>query len=522
MACIKKTDDIYLDNSDVSELDRLRVERKFLQQRIYKLERENRKIEKKLIQTERALDLEKVLNNVLRHYVEKETNLYIPDFIDERKDSIHLYERRKGDLPIIVHKNLQIIYDNDTNHDSQPSTVSTKQVSTQDQPITTHTATHITTHIATPAQEPMKKEVYRAIKGVNLVLEQDPEEVQHRVEAKDDEIKDIVDTIFEPVNIEECYEEIDKIFEKLSTSRVYTKLLERIKKMRYNTLRWLDLKEYELLVQKHLRIVRSIIQAKKYNNAAKERKIIQDAFTPLELRLVSFGKYYETIIEAEDIDKIKISLEACTQFPKEYVPYESSMTKMQNYSLLLFTVDKCIEYYIINRYGFHNIVYIEMPKSQESDPYSFYHLERVDDNKRCWCLDSRLEGLAQEIHSSLLTYAMNLFRKIYRDAYGDYTYRPEFWEMYPIAEYELIQLLENILVMGSIPDLIDKLRVMIRERATMAPTDIDKINLKTEESGQKTRLKNMRKDYSKVCIIQKLFTNMSDDDAIELINHFNL
>jgi hypothetical protein len=340
----------------------------------------------------------------------------------------------------------------------------------------------------------------------------------------DENIKEIMNLNFENINLEECHLTIKNIFNSVKEGKLYGKDLNLISKIRYKMLGWLNIKEYENVINEHLNTLNNIFIDKKYDKN-KRNKLIFDSFTSLELRLIRFGKYFEKVLDIDDVERLRISMEICTDFPKKYEPFKRSFKKLQNYNIVLFTLKKCIESNLINKYGFNNIVYIKLPNSKHNDPYSFYYLEKVvgEDiltSKRYWKLDCRLEDISEELSNNLLPYCITLYRNIYFDMFGDNIYRNDIDTIYPIAGNEMDQLVENILILSNLEKCRDLLIEIINVNCVHKPTDIDFINLRADDSSQKSRFKDYRKNFNYNEIIHKLFNIISDNEIDYFLNKF--
>lgn len=467
------------------EITRLETEKKYFQRKIRQLERSISKYEKDIQDTNTILEIERMKNRIFSHIIEQKTDISISSLINEDKSCVHVYDIQNGLIPIYLHKDVEVIHED----------VITLPIQTK------------------------KKEVYRSIKCVNLADEIDDKQIQTNVNIVDDEVKDIIESNFENIDINECYKEISLTFDKIKNTRMYTKQLSYIKKLRCKLLGWLNIKEYEDLIFDHIRKLSIIFKTKKYDQK-KILKIVSEGLSPLEMRLTKYGKYYETDIDSEDIERLKVSLEACTIFPKEYKPYKRGFKRFHNYNLVLFTIKKCIESYLFNRYGFYNLVYINMPNSSDTDPYSFYYLEKLDGDKRCWKMDCRLEDISVDMSTELLPYCIDLYRKLYRDMFRDNKYRDDCEDVYSLAGNEMEQLAENIIILHNQERCRNLLREVVKQKAELIPTDNDRVNIRTDDSAQKKRFNDYRRDYNPLDVPGLLFHDITKDDARTFLSKF--
>jgi len=472
------------------DIERLETEKKYFQRKIRRLEGNLVKQEKANHDLNTVLEIERMKSRMFSHIIDQKTDLYTSDLLKEDKHSVHIYDIQNGILPVYLHRNLQVV----------------NNVNEEDEII-----------ILPPQQK--KKEVYRAIKCVDLAEEEDQEEIQTKVENVDEVVKDIVDANFEEIDMDKCKKEIKSTFNKIRNARAYTKHLAYIKKIRCKMLGWLNIKEYEDLIIEHMRKLSLVFKGKKYDSK-RIMKIISEGLSPLEMRLTKYGKYYETDIDSEDIERLKVSLEVCTVFPKMYKPFKRGFKRFQNYNMMLFTLKKCIECYLFNRYEFYNLVYINMPNSTEADPYSFYYLEKIDGDKRCWKMDCRLEDISVDMSTELLPYCIDLYKKVYRDMFRDNNYREDCEDVYSLAGNEMEQLAENIFILHNQERCRNLIRSIVKEKAELVPTDNDKVNIRTADSTQKKRFNEYRCDYNPLDVPCLLFQDINEDDAKHFLNRF--
>lgn len=474
-----------MDDTDINEeVERLNTEKKFLQRKIRQLERCIDKKDKDISDLNLVLGIERMKTRIFSHIIEQKTDISVSNIIDEQKESVHIYDIKDCKLPVYLHKDVKTIEEDEI------------------------------------IEFPKKKDVYRTINCINLTEEIDEGVIKTKVDIVDEEVNDIVKSNFEPINIKECYFEITSTFKMLKTTRNYTKHIIYIKEIRCKMLGWLNIKEYQDLILEHIRKLSIIFKSKTYEQK-KINKIIGESLSPLEMRLTQYGKYYETDIDTEDIGRLKVSLEACTIFPKEYKRYKCIFKRFHNYNIVLFTLKKCIECYLFNRYGFHNLVYINIPNSSNEDPYSYYYLEKTDDEKRCWKMDCRLETITTVMCTELLPYCIDLYRKLYRDMFRDNNYRSDCDDVYSLAGNELEQLAENIIILHNQEKCRNILRSIVKEKAQLFPTDNDKINVRTDDTMQKHRFNDYRSEYNHHDVPKLLFTDINKDDIEDFISKFN-
>lgn len=442
---------------------------------------------------ERTLNIEKVYTNILGNILNKNLKINISEIREDLSDGIHIHNIKEDDIPFIFHTN-----------DKDDTMIQVNMCDKNDS----------NKGILKP-----KKDRFRQIDCVKLIDEVKEDEIQNKVSIVDDSIKETIILNFDNINLHECKENITKIFDSIKEGKLYQKDLNLIKQIRSKMLGLLNIKEYEDLIYEHIGILNKIFEDKKYDKI-KRNKIISDSFSSLELRLVKFGRYVEKMLDIDDIERLKVSMEVCTIFPKQYVPFKRGFKTFFNYNLVLFTLKKCIECNMVNRYGFNNIIYINMPNSKDTDPYSFYYLEKIENDKRCWKLDCRLEDISEELSNTVLPYCITLYKKIYMDMFGDNVYRKDIETIFPIAGNEMDQLAENILILSNLERCRDLLREIIKEKCIHLPTDNDRINLRTDDSSQKYKFKDYRKKYNPNDIVYSLYSIITENDVEEFLNKF--
>jgi hypothetical protein len=482
------------------ELERIDTEKKYLNKKIRKLDLSIIAKDKEICDLTSTLKIENVVNNMLTNIVEKYTKFDINDIIKKEHNKVHIYDTGvQGVIPIYLHNS----FDNNTFEDSE------KQLEYK----------VINTNMVKIEKSAPSRNKYKKISGLELKDELKEEEIISKVDTIDEESKLITETIFNPMNKNECREIISSIFKNISESRIYSKYIQQLKDVRINMLKWINVKEYEIMLNEHVINLKNIFLSKSYDKL-KIKKITTESLTNMEKRMIKFGNYFNTQIDGEEIDKIRISLDNCTDFPKEYVPFKLSFKKMQNYSLALFSLKRCLKSFIINKYGFNNLVYIKLSNSSEKDPHSFYYLNKIVCDERHWNMDSRLEDVSIELSNSLYPYCLELYRKIYFDSFSNHVYKFNYEDALPNIYNELDQIAENMILLHNYESCRYLLIEIIKEFAILQPTEKDKINLKTQDSSQKAKFKEYNKNYDRNDIVNSLFANVNEKIYLDFFNRF--
>jgi hypothetical protein len=159
-------------------------------------------------------------------------------------------------------------------------------------------------------------------------------------------------------------------------------------------------------------------------------------------------------LEIDEIEKLDKVLDLGKQSSKQYIVYNSLtiFNCFYNYGVILFPIKKNLERYLFNSYDLWNIIYLPLPKNTDDDPYSFYVLDKLSKEKRYWKMDCRLEDLSSNLIANLLPYMISMFRKLYRDVFGDNDFRKDYSSKCQITECDCEQLLQNIITVGQPKD----------------------------------------------------------------------
>jgi hypothetical protein len=277
----------------------------------------------------------------------------------------------------------------------------------------------------------------------------------------------------------------------------------------------MSLASYQNLINEHIRKIEDIFKEKDYTDK-KSISIISKGLSPLESRLIYYGNYTQLHLEIDEIQKLDIVLDLEIQSPTEYVSYNSInfFNCFYNYGLVLFSIEKTLKRYLFNKYDFWNIIYLPLPKNTQEDPYSFYILDKVVKEKRYWKMDCRLEELSSSIISNVLPYMISMFKKLYRDVFGDNDFRSDFTQKCQLTECDCEQLIQNIIVVSQPKEFHNFVRTIVKDKATYMPTENDKFNLYGDDSLQRKRF-HEKEDIDLVDIIKQLFDDITSEQAVD-------
>jgi hypothetical protein len=470
----------------------------------FHLESEDLDFKHQLLKLESSLQIEQIKNKVLTFIIESQTNIKVSDIFSEKNNSIHIYN---DNIPIIFHDYLN-----------------------GKENITETTIPKIKKTISPSKKEHKDSESkirYRSLKnqtelGAERGMEQIVEEIDNTNKNIESKRRNLLNK--DPEKISKI-QDLDQYFKSITDNKSYTAPLKQLVKKRAEIMPLLQMEEYIKLIQDHVSKIDAIFVSKKYDSK-KRTSIISKGLSPFESRLISYGKYDQTI-HTEDRQSIKEYFEITTKYPKEYVPFliDNCSKKFYNYSCCLFTIKECFQIFLFNIYKFYNIIYMPNKKSKDTDLYSFYTLEKIEDGKRYWSMDCRLEETSLTLSNAIKTYCISLYRNIYHNIFADNQYRHDYHLKSNVAEYECGQLAQNIILLSSIFKTSSILRKAVKDTATLTPTEKDKFDLLNDDKLQLKRFANIDVSLeleSGISSIRQMFDGISRDDSIHFYNKFTL
>ena len=368
-----------------------------------------------------------------------------------------------------------------------------------------------------------KKNSYKTFKNcIDLVEEPSLDEQNNKIVEVDRSLQDMRK---EFTNLSEAKIIFDECFESIKKERTYTKALKTIKSVRLNIIGIMTLDEYLILLQSHFDKLTNIFIKEKQISEKLSYKHISQSMSSIDLRLKFFLPYYiSTPLDIDDLSKLKTCLKLSVNFPKNFKPFshDDFYRLFFNYGTSVCTIKECIERNLINIYGYNNVVYIPITKSTDNDPFSFYYLKKIDKIKRYWHMDCRLEDLSNKFIDNIRPYLIELFRKLYFDAFSDYDYRNNFLYKVPDIELDLKQLMQNICILSNPKKFNKYLRNIIKDNATYNATNNDIKNFSSDDSSQKRRFENEKELIDPVETVKLLFDNISTEDAVDFYRSINI
>lgn len=512
-------------------------EKRIIKIRSTQMEPKIKKNEMEIMNLQLKLQFERMKNRIYAQIIESQTDIKLENVIQEFENEVHIFNFKKGNIPLVVH---DFVDESSDKHTTEKLTLELplpkpkkkiikKKKIKEPEPEIQFVIEECDNEDDKPPDKKIKveksvtegkekkKKTYRKVNEyIKVTQEELDDKLQKDVERVDKEIDKIVYNNFD-VSYKEITDEIDELMGKIENSRVYTYNLNAIKQKRNKLLGKLNLGEYVKLIEKHINRLTTIFKDK--NKSHKDIiKNISKSMSPLDMRLIFYSGYTNSTIEVDDVQRFGMALDILTEHKKHFVPYDKFelFGNIKNYGLALFELRDCIERSIFNRYGFHNVIYA--PKSKSSDPYSFYTLEKISGENRCWKMECRLEDFTIDFIDHTLQFCVSLFRKIYRDVFNDNTYRSDYMGKSQVTEFDCEQLIQNIIALSRPMELCRVFQEIVVSKCTFTPTETDKFNLYGDDRLQQKRFaktKDSPEDSER--IVKMLFDGISTEDAREIL-----
>lgn len=485
-------------------------EKQLLKIRSTQMESRIKKSEMSITKLKLQIQFERMKNKIYTEIIRSQTNINVDDIIKEFDNEIHIYNYDNGNIPIIVHEFVNEV--EQTN----------KVILQQSKKKIVKPKKHSEVQFIIEEEKEVKKKkekTYRRVKEyIKTTQEKLDDKLKQDVVRVDKEIDKIVYNNFD-VSFKDITEEIDELINKIENSRVYTYHLDGIKRRRNKLLGKINLEDYIKLISSHTEKLTHIFKEK--NKSRKDIvKNILKSLSYLDMRLIFYEGYTNSTIEIDDVQKFGMALNILTKHKKQFVPYDKYevFENIKNYGLALFEIKDCIDRSIVNRYGFHNVIYLPRPKSEPSDPYSFYTLEKVSGKNRCWKMECRMEDFVNDFIDHMLQYCIRLFRRIYKDVFNDNIYREDYISKSQITEFDCEQLIQNIILLSKPLEICKIFQDIIISKCTFTSTETDKFNLYGDDRIQKKRFIKLKDQEDDSCnIIKLLFDNITTESALTVL-----
>jgi len=370
-----------------------------------------------------------------------------------------------------------------------------------------------------PYSPKSKKTQYKNIKNAIELIEEPSQDV---INDKIKKVNDYYDNIKKNfTNTDECADIIIKSFENIKDTTNYSKLFDTLRKTKNKIMNSIEINSYITMLNEHVNILISIFKSKDYS----DKKIITNitkTMSSLDLRLIRYGNYVTTELDVDDLQKLKESLFYFNNFKPSYEIFntEKIFNKFYNYGSVIFTFKELIENYLFNPYDFNNIIYVPLKQSSDNDPYSFYTLDSINKEKRCWKMDCRLEEFSNNFIYCIRPYLINCFRDMYYDTFHDNQYRKNYNETNYTTKTDCEQLLQNIYFIIDPKSFCNYLRELVKEKSSYNPTENDKFDLYGDDVIQKKKFLTKEK-IDVTCIIKMMFDGITSEEAVDFYRSKN-
>jgi len=461
-----------------------------------------------------SLRIEKMKNIIYRQIIELNTSIKLDDIVEVKEDGFYIYDSKYGlDIPVFrvekekvkikVKVKKQVLRPPESPFyviEEELGCITEEDEEEEDEDVS------------------FNKKRYKSAKNkedlVNELTQEEKMQIVQDVELKRNrEIRDIVAL---KTSIKET---IEDSFKSLVQSRIYKKILSDIKRERFKLMEYSSLSEYIKILEEHTHKLRLILTDKNYPEKKIEKCISQSMYA-LELRLIWHKSFTSSYIEIDEIEKFYKCLSISIVFPQKYEPFvkDNFFSCFHNYGATFFSINKFIETYLFNPYKFNNVIYyLPHNKEKNNDPHTFYILERVENDKRYWRLDCRLEELCNDFRDSVRHYLINLFRRLYEAVFSDNEYRPDYLATGQLMESDCEQLVQSILLLSNPRELCRLFRNIVKSKATHIATKNDKFNMFGDDPLQKKRLNNpsAKDDPDIIDVVKELFDDMRAEDAVD-------
>ena len=309
---------------------------------------------------------------------------------------------------------------------------------------------------------------------------------------------------------------------QLPTSRVYTKILKKLRVERSKLLGTLRLDEYRQVVKTHTEQLYKIFHSKQQSDK-KIRSNVLNSLTPIEARLMRYPGYTDTHLDAKCRERLETVVRHGRICAKEFEIYalQQLSDKLTTYSVAVFPIEKLIKWALINPYCFWNVVYLAWPKSNTEDPYSFYVLRKIKKGKRYWNMNCRLEDFTTDLIACIQPYLVQTFRELYYAVFSDNGYRPNCMELSPFVAEDCEQLARNIILLSQPRKLCGKLRKLLTSECTYKHTCKDNFSLLGDDPLQRKRFQKKEK-IEMVSTVTQLFDQITDEQAVNFYKSRNV
>jgi hypothetical protein len=400
-------------------------------------------------------------SKVFAKIAEKFSGVDMKEFFKEKPDRIDIYPNTKFNLVI---------------HPAQPQT--------------------------TEEKEKKKKEHYMSLKHITDDIV--PEET---VDERQKTIKEKINTS----SHENIMKEISTVLETINKTN-YNESVKKLKQNRKKIVPNITHDTYIIMLRHHYNVFEQMVNSE---SQKKKDSYIEKAFSPLEHRLLLSQYNIKFNIEPSDIELYHCLIpEEATYL--ELVPFnkEKYFKQSLTYDLAFSHIQDIIKRTLFNKYGYHNVVYMNIKKTDEK--YTFYYLDKIEGGKRFWKFDYKLENFADRFCDIAVDRIVFYFRQLYSSVFHYNTLRPDFLKKATNLEFEFEQLIQNLILISDRNNMYKMFQQLVYEEAQFKPSEIDKVNQYNDRLQSRKNFNDVSdEDLKKTRMdnIAQLFENPSEDEV---------
>lgn len=365
-------------------------------------------------------------------------------------------------------------------------------------------------------QEEKKKVLYRPPPKNEISEEPSQDIINEYVQKHEESTASEIRSLFGDITKDVVLTEISNAFDNLKDASKYNHLLVQIKTGRSNLLAFLSPDEYMSVLKDHVDKARNIMKEKSFN----EKKIVTLLYpkflSALDYRLLKVEGFHKLSLEEDDRRMFRFSQKLSANHSRIYRVFdkEAFFNYILNYGLALSSLETILYNFFTNPYGFFNVAYVPF----NEDGYSFYTLQKMDNGKRSWKMDCRLEAFTIDLAEVLKNYCITQFRVLYKSCFDTNDYIQDYEKKFSIAEFECVQLLQTIYIAGNFEKLNGLLRSVIQKNCVHQYTTNDKFDLRSEEKDQLETFKSYKlNDNDAKDLVLRIFDAVDNESLEKMI-----
>jgi len=318
-------------------------------------------------------------------------------------------------------------------------------------------------------------------------------------------------TIKEKINAsahESIMKEITTLIET-TNKNTYNDNVKKLKQYRKKLIPNLSHDSYINMIRNHHDILEDIL---KNETSKKKDAYLEKSFSPLEHRLLLSPHNHKFNIDPSDIELYHCLIpEEATYL--ELVPFnrEKYFKQSLTYDLAFSHIQDIIKRTLFNKYGYHNVVYMNIKKTDEK--YTYYYLDKIEGGKRYWKFDCKLESLTDRFCDIAVDRIIFYFRQLYSSVFRDNTFRVDFLKKATALEIEFEQLVQNLILISDRNSMYKMFQQLVYDNAQFKPSEIDRVNQYNERLSTKKNIEGIDDLVkSRIENISQLFENPNEDE----------